>query len=315
MIALAAQPTIPITGDPTDERRLRRGHAHRLLDEPSIVVGNPMHEGELTNETRVQVALSMMNRHGLVAGATGTGKTKTLQLLAGQLSKAGAREPSWTSRATSPAYSRAGLDEPKVVERVESLAWPFEASGHPVEFLSLSEGSGHRYAPPSARSAPCSSARSLTSTRPRRRSSRWSSSTATTTTCRCSTSRTWRRPSSSRLRRGQADPCGVRRDVERIGWRAAPLDGRPRAGGRGRLLRRARFDVADLLRTAPDGSGVINILELRDVMDKPRLFSTFTLWLLAQRLRTLPRPATCQSRSCASSSTRPTCCSTTRPRR
>ena len=65
---------------------IRTGYA---LDEPSIVIGSPMHEGELTNEPRVQVALSMMNRHGLVAGATGTGKTKTLQLLAGQLSKAG----------------------------------------------------------------------------------------------------------------------------------------------------------------------------------------------------------------------------------
>ena len=48
-----------------------------------------MHDGELANDARVQVALSMLNRHGLIAGATGTGKTKTLQLLAGQLSKAG----------------------------------------------------------------------------------------------------------------------------------------------------------------------------------------------------------------------------------
>jgi uncharacterized protein len=48
------------------------------------------------------------------------------------------------------------------------------------------------------------------------------------------------------------------------------------------------FDVADLLRTAPDGSGVISVLELRDVMDKPRLFSTFTLWLLAQLYEQLP---------------------------
>jgi hypothetical protein len=55
---------------------MKSGYA---LDEPAIVIGSPMHEGELSNETRVQVALSMMNRHGLVAGATGTGKTKTLQ--------------------------------------------------------------------------------------------------------------------------------------------------------------------------------------------------------------------------------------------
>jgi len=48
------------------------------------------------------------------------------------------------------------------------------------------------------------------------------------------------------------------------------------------------FDVLDLLRTTPDGQGVISLLELTDVMDKPRLFSTFMLWLLAQLYETLP---------------------------
>src|SRR5215207_121801 len=59
------------------------------FDEPSLVIGSAMHDGELFNDQRVQVPLSILNRHGLIAGATGTGKTKTLQLLAGQLSKAG----------------------------------------------------------------------------------------------------------------------------------------------------------------------------------------------------------------------------------
>jgi Cdc6-like AAA superfamily ATPase len=56
------------------------------LTEPALVLGSPMLDGELFNDARVQVALSMMNRHGLIAGATGTGKTKTLQILAGELS-------------------------------------------------------------------------------------------------------------------------------------------------------------------------------------------------------------------------------------
>ena len=54
------------------------------LTEPGLVFGSPMLDGELVNDARVQIALSMLNRHGLIAGATGTGKTKTLQLLAGQ---------------------------------------------------------------------------------------------------------------------------------------------------------------------------------------------------------------------------------------
>ena len=59
------------------------------LSEPALVIGSPMDGVTALPDVRVQVALSILNRHGLVAGATGTGKTKTLQLLAGQLSLAG----------------------------------------------------------------------------------------------------------------------------------------------------------------------------------------------------------------------------------
>ena len=59
------------------------------LTEPAIYIGAPLEGSEALTGVKVQVALSMLNRHGLVAGATGTGKTKTLQGLAGQLSRAG----------------------------------------------------------------------------------------------------------------------------------------------------------------------------------------------------------------------------------
>ena len=77
------------------------------LTEPAVVIGSPMLEGEVDNDARVQVALSMLNRHGLIAGATGTGKTKTLQLLAGPAVEgrgAGLHQP--TSRATCRAWPR-----------------------------------------------------------------------------------------------------------------------------------------------------------------------------------------------------------------
>ena len=65
---------------------MRAGYA---LEEPSLVLGSPMLGGDVDPGVRVQLSLAMANRHGLIAGATGTGKTKTLQLLAGQLSDAG----------------------------------------------------------------------------------------------------------------------------------------------------------------------------------------------------------------------------------
>src|SRR6188768_1195185 len=56
---------------------------------PTLTLGAIVHEGVSHPEPLIRVPLAMMNRHGLIAGATGTGKTKTLQLLAEQLSEAG----------------------------------------------------------------------------------------------------------------------------------------------------------------------------------------------------------------------------------
>jgi len=106
------------------------------LTEPGLVIGSPMLDGELANDARVQVALSMLNRHGLIAGATGTGKTKTLQLLAGQLSKAGV--PVFVADIKGDLTGLAAPGDatnPKLIERVESLGWTFQPSGPPVEFL------------------------------------------------------------------------------------------------------------------------------------------------------------------------------------
>ena len=102
------------------------------LTEPGLVIGSPMLDGELANDTRVQVALSMLNRHGLIAGATGTGKTKTLQLLAGQLSKAGV--PVFVADIKGDLTGLAAPGDaanPKVIERMESLGRALRGVGPP----------------------------------------------------------------------------------------------------------------------------------------------------------------------------------------
>src|SRR6185295_18796639 len=75
---------VPVTG--TFKETLAAGYK---LDEPGIVLGSPLDGATVYPDVRIQVALSMLSRHGLIAGATGTGKTKTLQGIAGQLSLAG----------------------------------------------------------------------------------------------------------------------------------------------------------------------------------------------------------------------------------
>ena len=266
---------------------MRTGYA---LDEPSIVIGSPMHEGELANETRVQVALSMMNRHGLVAGATGTGKTKTLQLLAGQLSKAGV--PVFVLDVKGDLTGLAAPGEatnPKVIERAESLAWPFDASGHPVEFLSLSGELGAQVRATVSSFGPLLLGKVLdlneTQTSILALVFKYCDDNDLALLDLKDLATTLKFLASDEGKPILAEYGGMSRASVGVLLRSiAVLE----QEGADVFFGELEFDVADLLRTAPDGSGVISVLELRDVMDKPRLFSTFTLWLLAQLYEQLP---------------------------
>ena len=85
----------------------------------------------------MRLPLATTNRHGLIAGATGTGKTKTVQVLAEQLSAAGV-----SVFAADYKGDLSGLLEPAPADgpaeaRMQDLGLPFEPAGFPVEFLSL----------------------------------------------------------------------------------------------------------------------------------------------------------------------------------
>ncbi|MCW2866501.1 MAG: putative protein of unknown function hydrolase, partial [Marmoricola sp.] len=91
----------------------------------------------------IRIPLSMLNRHGLVAGATGTGKTKTLQLLAEQLSANGVPVFAADIKGDLSGISQPGADNPKVVARAASVGQQWSAQGFPVEFFALGgEGTG-----------------------------------------------------------------------------------------------------------------------------------------------------------------------------
>ena len=260
------------------------------LSEPSLVIGSAMRDGELFNDTRVQVALSMLNRHGLIAGATGTGKTKTLQLLAGQASAAGI--PVFVADIKGDLTGLAGPGDatnPKVIERAASLAWTFAAAGHPVEFVSLSGALGSQVRATVHSFGPLLLGKVLDL-----------NDTQTSILALV-----FKYCDDNDL------PLLDLKDLTAVLKFLASDEGKPILadyGGMspasvGVLLRsivvleqegadvffgEPEFEVEDLLRTTPDGVGIITILELSDVMDKPRLFSTFMLWMLAQLYESLP---------------------------
>ena len=105
----------------------------------SIILGGAVFEGECQTENFVRLPLKTMNRHGLIAGATGTGKTKTLQIIAEQLSSKGIPSLLMDVKGDLSGIAVESDGHPKIDERHEKIGLPFIPDNSPVEFLTLSE--------------------------------------------------------------------------------------------------------------------------------------------------------------------------------
>ncbi len=104
----------------------------------SIYLGAGVYQGEILSAAKVNLPLRMMNRHGLVTGATGSGKTRTLQLLAEQLSAAGVSVFMPDMKGDISGMAKEGLINDKINERATALGINYSPSGYPVELYSLS---------------------------------------------------------------------------------------------------------------------------------------------------------------------------------
>lgn len=102
-----------------------------------IYLGAGLLNGEIIAQAEVNLALKMMNRHGLIAGATGTGKTRTLQLIAEQLSDANVPVFMLDVKGDLSGLHEPGKTNPALEERGQALGRPFEPAGFPVELYSL----------------------------------------------------------------------------------------------------------------------------------------------------------------------------------
>ena len=259
------------------------------LDEPGLVLGSAMHDGELFNETRVQVALSMLNRHGLIAGATGTGKTKTLQVMAGQLSRAGVPVFVADIKGDLTGLAAPGESNPKLEARLGSMGLAFEPSAHPVEFLSLSGKLGVPVRATVSSFGPLLLGKVLdlneTQTSILALVFKYCDDNDLPLLDLQDLATTLKFLSSDEGKPileeyGGMSPASVGvllRSIVVLEQEGADV-----------FFGEPEFDVDDLLRTDDEGRGIITLLELSDVMEQPRLFSTFMLWMLAQLYEQLP---------------------------
>jgi DNA helicase HerA-like ATPase len=260
------------------------------LDEPAIVLGAPLVGDEVLTDVRVQIALSRINRHGLVAGATGTGKTKTLQILAGQLSGLGVPVFAVDVKGDVSGIGAPGdPTDPKVTSRCESIGWTFVAGGHPLEVLSLSGNKGAHVRASVSSFGPLLLGKVLdlndTQTSILSLVFRYCDDQHLPLLDLADLRTTLKFLASDDGRAVLEDLGGISsaslgvilRSIVTIEQEGADI-----------FFGEPEFDVNDLLRTTLDGRGMVTLLEVADVMDKPRLYSTFVLWMLAQLYETLP---------------------------
>jgi len=261
-----------------------------VLAEPSLVIGSPMDGTTALPDVRIQVALSMLNRHGLIAGATGTGKTKTLQLLAGQLSMAGVPVLIADIKGDLTGLALPGdATNAKVMARAADLGLDFRPDGHPVEFLSLSGKLGAQVRATVHSFGPLLLGRVLglndTQTSILALVFKYCDDHQLPLLDLADLTTTLKYLGSDDGKAILADYGGISAASLGVMLRAIiTLEQQ----GADVFFGEPEFDVDDLMRVTPGGQGIISVLELPDVMEKPALFSTFMLWMLAQLYHALP---------------------------
>ncbi|MDH4333830.1 MAG: DUF853 domain-containing protein [Chloroflexota bacterium] len=261
------------------------------FDGPSVGLGAGMHEGATHAAAPVRFPLAMLNRHGLVAGATGTGKTKTLQIMAEQLSIAGVPVFISDIKGDISGLGAPGTPHPKIDARVQAIGiTDYQQRGFPVEFLTLvRDKPGVRLRASVESFGPILLSKVL----------------ELNETQQSVLALAFKYAEDKKL--PLIDLGDLRSLLNHLdsdaGKTAMQEYGGVATATVGVMIRKIveleqqdadaffgapEFDVTDLLRTTSDGQGMVSVLELADMQDRPALFSTFMMWLLARLYRTLP---------------------------
>jgi len=287
--AAAASPAAPAAPGPLDEEAIATIRAGYSFDAPALQMG-ALVNGEPVIDTQIRIPIAMVNRHGLVAGATGTGKTKTLQVLAEQLSAAGVPVFAADIKGDlSGIATAAGAGDEKLLARTTSIGQDWSPKASPTEYYSLGgigEGIPIRASVKTFGPLMLSKVLGLNQIQ----------------------------ESSLGLVFHYADDKGLElitlQDLRAVlnflvsdegKAELAELGGLSKATV-GVILRELitfadqgadvffgtpEIDVNDFFRTAGD-AGVVSLLGVRSVLGKPELFSTFLMWLLSRLYETLP---------------------------
>jgi uncharacterized protein len=259
-------------------------------DEPALILGAALDPSQkVYREPKIRLSLAMANRHGLVAGATGTGKTTTLRLLTEQLSAQGVPVFVADMKGDLSGLAMPGEATDRVRARAADVAWDWKPKGVPVEFVSLTGGLGVQLRATVSSFGPLLLGKVL--------SLNDTQTSVLTMVFKYADDNGLPLLDFTDLR------ALLQFLVSEEGKTALAQYGGMSSASVGVLLRKMielesqgaerffgepEFDVKDMLRTTSDGRGVVTCLELPDVADKPKLFSTFMMWMLAELYHNLP---------------------------
>lgn len=254
----------------------------------TIELGGPLFQGECPSGTSVKMPLRMMNRHGLIAGATGTGKTKTLQVIAEQLSLHGVPTLLMDIKGDLSGIAAPAVSNSKIEERQQRMGIPWEPLSLPVELLSLSKEPGAQLRATTSEFGPVLLSRLLELNE--------TQSSVLSLIFKYCDDKGWPLLDLEDLRamlRYTTDSGkeAIEKEYGRVSSASVGTIMRKlielEQQGAGSFFGERSFDPEDMLKLR-DGKGVIHIVRLTDIQDKPRLFSTFMLCLLAEIYSTFP---------------------------
>lgn len=255
----------------------------------SISVGAAMLDGETLTGELVKIPLRTLNRHGLIAGATGTGKTKSLQLIAEGLSKNGIPCLLMDVKGDLSGIAMPAVVNDKIKERVAKIGIDFNPQSNPVEFLSLSKQPGVRLRATVSEFGPILFSKIL----------------GLNDTQQGLVALMFKYADDKQL--PLLDLNDFKSLLNYVGnegnAEVEKIYGAISSSSSSTILRKVieleqqgaelffgepSFDVNDLVRKDINGRGVISIIRLTDIQDKPKLFSTFMLSLLAEVYNNMP---------------------------
>jgi DNA helicase HerA-like ATPase len=259
-------------------------------DGPAVVFGRGVHDGAVSQEAVVQAPLAMMNRHGLVAGATGTGKTKTLQVIAEQLSAQGVPVVVADVKGDVSGLLAPGDAQGGAAKRAAELGIAFEPAGFPVEVFSLGGlGPGVPIRATVSDFGPQLLAKVLGSNETQEQSLELVFHYADEKglpLLDLSDLRALLTFLDSDAGKGELEGIGGLSGAT-VGVLLRAMVGLETGGGT-EFFGEPQLDVADLLRVGDDGRGVVSCVELAAVQEFPSLWSTALMWLVAELFEALP---------------------------